>query len=104
MMAVSLLILGDVSWAVYNRILAKHNQQLNGDVSYVAHLAGAVMGLLVGFLALRNRHVEHWEIVMKVMMRGLTRRDKILFIFLQRILLPLVIILFAAAIGWNIFC
>ena len=75
MMVVSLLILGDVSWAVYNRILAKHNQELNGDVSYVAHLTGAVMGLLVGFLALRNRHVERWEIVMKVMMKGLTWRD-----------------------------
>ena len=62
MLVVSLLILGDVSWAVYNRILAKHND----DVSYVAHVTGAVMGLLVGFLALRNRHVERWEIVTKV--------------------------------------
>ena len=61
MMVVALLILGDISWAVYNRILAQHE-----DVSYVAHLAGAVTGLLVGFLALRNRHVEQWEIVMKV--------------------------------------
>ena len=64
MMVVSLLILGDVSWAVYTR----HTGEVS-DVSYVAHLAGAVMGLLVGFLALRNRHVERWEIVTKVMMK-----------------------------------
>ena len=69
MMVVSLLILGDVSWAVYNRILASTLEGENeGDVSYVAHLAGAVTGLLVGFLALRNRQVENWEIVMKVSM------------------------------------
>ena len=66
MMAVSLLILGDVSWAVYKHTIAQHHD----DVSYVAHVTGAVMGLLVGFLALRNRHVERWEIVMKVMIKG----------------------------------
>ena len=66
MMVVSLLILGDISWAVYNRVVASRHHQDTGDVSYVAHLTGALMGLLVGFLALRNRHEERWEIVMKV--------------------------------------
>jgi len=91
MMVVSLLILGDVSWAVYNYNMTSDCELgLAGsqcqNVSYVAHLAGAVTGLLVGFLALRNRQEERWEKVMK------------------RIILPLVIILFAAAIAWNIFC
>ena len=71
MMVVSLLILGDVSWAIYNRM--SDCELLVGsecqNVSYVAHLAGAVTGLLVGFLALRNRQVDTWEKVMKVRLK-----------------------------------
>ena len=31
------------------------------SVSHLAHLVGAVVGLLVGLVLLRNRRVEHWQ-------------------------------------------
>ena len=31
------------------------------NTSYEAHLTGALVGLLVGLIVLRNRRVEHWE-------------------------------------------
>ena len=61
LVAVSLLIAGDVSWAVYNRYT-----NTNTNTSYVAHLTGALVGLMVGFLVLRNRYVEPWEKILKV--------------------------------------
>ena len=61
LLAVSLLIVGDVSWAVYNRY-----SNTTTHTSYVAHLTGAGLGLMVGFLVLRNRYVEPWEKNLKV--------------------------------------
>lgn len=47
----------DVGQAIYNRyVLDKVDQ-----IGYVAHLAGAVAGLLVGINILRNLEVERWE-------------------------------------------
>ena len=31
------------------------------NTSYEAHLTGALVGLLLGLVVLRNRRVEHWE-------------------------------------------
>ena len=31
------------------------------SISHLAHLVGAVVGLLVGLVLLRNRRVEHWQ-------------------------------------------
>ncbi|XP_011259776.1 protein rhomboid isoform X3 [Camponotus floridanus] len=47
----------DVGQAVYNRYVLDTNDQ----VGYVAHLAGAVAGLLVGINILRNLEVQTWE-------------------------------------------
>ncbi|XP_066589873.1 rhomboid-related protein 2 isoform X2 [Prorops nasuta] len=47
----------DVGQAIYNRYVADTNDQ----VGYVAHLAGAVAGLLVGINVLRNLEVKTWE-------------------------------------------
>ena len=33
----------------------------DSNTSYEAHLTGALVGLLVGLVVLRNRRVEHWE-------------------------------------------
>ena len=47
----------DVGQAIYTRyVLEKVNQ-----IGYVAHLAGAVAGLLVGINILRNLEVQTWE-------------------------------------------
>ena len=37
----------------------------DSNTSYEAHLTGALVGLLVGLVVLRNRRVEHWEIWVK---------------------------------------
>ncbi|XP_011641216.1 protein rhomboid isoform X3 [Pogonomyrmex barbatus] len=47
----------DVGQAVYNRYVLDTNDQ----IGYVAHLAGAVAGLLVGINVLRNLEVQTWE-------------------------------------------
>ena len=46
----------DVGQAIYNRYMDANNQ-----VGYVAHLAGAIAGLLVGINILRNLEVQRWE-------------------------------------------
>ncbi|XP_018375919.1 PREDICTED: protein rhomboid isoform X2 [Trachymyrmex cornetzi] len=47
----------DIGQAVYNRyVLVTHDQ-----IGYVAHLAGAIAGLLVGINILRNLEVQTWE-------------------------------------------
>ena len=51
-----LLIISDVGTAVYNRL-----HEVNDQVGYVAHLAGAIAGLLVGINVLRNLEVRSWE-------------------------------------------
>lgn len=47
----------DVSQAIYSRYVSSTPNQ----VGYVAHLAGAVAGLLVGINILRNLEVKTWE-------------------------------------------
>ncbi|XP_011702330.1 PREDICTED: rhomboid-related protein 3 isoform X3 [Wasmannia auropunctata] len=47
----------DVGQAVYNRYVLDANDQ----IGYVAHLAGAIAGLLVGINILRNLEVQTWE-------------------------------------------
>ncbi|KAL0114006.1 hypothetical protein PUN28_011370 [Cardiocondyla obscurior] len=47
----------DVGQAVYNRYVLDTNDQ----IGYVAHLAGAIAGLLVGINILRNLEVQTWE-------------------------------------------
>ncbi|XP_012224628.1 rhomboid-related protein 2 isoform X3 [Linepithema humile] len=47
----------DVGQAVYNRYVLDTNDQ----IGYVAHLAGAIAGLLVGINVLRNLEVQTWE-------------------------------------------
>ncbi|XP_012524182.1 rhomboid-related protein 3 isoform X1 [Monomorium pharaonis] len=47
----------DIGQAVYNRYVLDTNDQ----IGYVAHLAGAIAGLLVGINILRNLEVQTWE-------------------------------------------
>ena len=47
----------DTGYAVYCRYV-KHR---TSNASYVAHLCGAVAGLLIGIVVLKNRKVEKWE-------------------------------------------
>ncbi|XP_018346074.1 PREDICTED: protein rhomboid isoform X3 [Trachymyrmex septentrionalis] len=47
----------DVGQAIYNRYVLDTNDQ----IGYVAHLAGAIAGLLVGINILRNLEVQTWE-------------------------------------------
>lgn len=47
----------DVGQAVYNRYVVEKEDR----IGYVAHLAGAVAGLLVGINILRNLEVQTWE-------------------------------------------
>ena len=49
---------GDTGLAIYSRY---HNPDDN--VGYVAHFAGAVVGLLLGIVTLRNLRVLKWETV-----------------------------------------
>jgi len=37
----------------------------NSSISQLAHLSGALIGVLVGLVVLRNRRVEHWEVWVK---------------------------------------
>ena len=47
----------DVGVAIYDR----YHQMANHRVSYAAHIAGAVAGLLLGLIVLRNLRVRRWE-------------------------------------------
>lgn len=53
-----ILAVTDIGTAVYNRYILKDE---NDQVGYVAHLAGAIAGLLVGINVLRNLEVRSWE-------------------------------------------
>lgn len=48
--------LSDLGTSVYRHVTNKHDQ-----IGYIAHLAGAVAGLLVGIGVLRNLKVRRWE-------------------------------------------
>ncbi|XP_012252365.1 rhomboid-related protein 3 isoform X1 [Athalia rosae] len=71
----------DVGQAVYNRYILEAKDQ----IGYVAHLAGAIAGLLVGINILRNLEVKTWE----------------KFVWWASIVTY--VILMTAAILWNIF-
>ena len=45
-------------------IWRRYDEQ-NQKVSYAAHVAGAMAGLAVGIIVLKNRKVEMWEIRLK---------------------------------------
>lgn len=49
----------DIGVAVWDRYTAKQNR-----TSYAAHVAGAVAGLLVGIVVLRNLRVRRWETIL----------------------------------------
>ena len=47
-------------------IFRRYTQDDQTNVSYVAHIFGALSGLLVGIVVLKNRKVEHWERKLKI--------------------------------------
>lgn len=47
----------DITSAIFRHL----NNELHNQVGYVAHLSGAVAGLLVGIGVLRNLKVRPWE-------------------------------------------
>ncbi|XP_037077150.1 protein rhomboid-like [Pollicipes pollicipes] len=55
-----LLASTDIGVAIYNRYATGPDQK----VAYTAHLAGAVAGLLIGHVALRNLRLLRWERVL----------------------------------------
>ena len=56
----------DTGWAIYRRY--NHNSEKSYQkISVVAHLSGAVAGLLVGIIVLKNRKVHTWEIKLKIL-------------------------------------
>lgn len=71
----------DVGQAVYNRYIMDTKDQ----VGYVAHLAGAIAGLLVGINILRNLEVKTWE-------KAVWWASMVTYV-----------VLMTAAILWNIF-
>ncbi len=75
-----------MTYGVIDTGVAMYNRHVGGDVkvSYVAHLMGAISGLLIGIIVLKNRRVEHWETKLKVVC---------VFVFL---------LLVASMIVWNI--
>lgn len=69
----------DVGVALYSRYQAEEKNK----ISYAAHFAGALAGLLVGIILLRNIRVHKWEVV------------------LGRVMLAIYILLMSFAIIWN---
>ena len=57
-----------LTYGVVDTGVAVYNRHVTGDVkvSYVAHFMGAISGLLIGIIVLKNRKVEHWETKLKV--------------------------------------
>ena len=56
----------DISQALYNRYHVEPDEKSN-KVSHVAHLSGAIGGILVGIIILKNRKVESWETKLKIL-------------------------------------
>jgi rhomboid-related protein 1/2/3 len=56
----------DIGLALYNRYHLQPDGKPN-KVSYVAHLSGAIGGILVGIIILKNRKVESWETKLKIL-------------------------------------
>ena len=79
----SVLLYGllDTGMAVYYRHVADQTVK----TSYLAHICGALAGLLIGIIVLKNRKVEHWETKLKV------------------ICVVVFVLLAVTAVLWNIF-
>ena len=60
LLAVLTFALLDTGYAFYRRYSGEHT-----SVSYVAHLVGAIVGLMVGLIVLKDRIEEAWEKKMK---------------------------------------
>ncbi|UXI14729.1 hepatocyte growth factor-regulated tyrosine kinase substrate [Sarcoptes scabiei] len=60
LLAIIIFITTDISVAVYDRYKTSQRNR----VSYSAHLAGALVGLFVGFNVLRNLKARRWEIIL----------------------------------------
>ena len=56
LIAFLLLASVDTGVAIYYRYI-----EVNTQVGYVAHIAGAIVGLLLGIVVLRNLRVRRWE-------------------------------------------
>ena len=58
-----------LTYGIVDTGVAVYNRHVTGDVkvSYVAHFMGAISGLLIGIIVLKNRKVEHWETKLKVL-------------------------------------
>ena len=56
----------DTGWAIYRRY-NQNSEKSYQKISVVAHLSGAVAGLLVGIIVLKNRKVHTWEIKLKIL-------------------------------------
>ncbi|XP_039485479.1 protein rhomboid [Drosophila santomea] len=54
LMAVILFVFCDLGYALYSRELAMHQLQTRPSVSYIAHMTGALAGISVGLLLLRQ--------------------------------------------------
>ena len=60
LLAIIVFVSTDISVAVYDRYKTSQRNR----VSYSAHLAGALVGLFVGFNVLRNLKAKRWELVL----------------------------------------
>ena len=48
-------------------LISDSSEEKYQKISIVAHLSGAVAGLLVGIIVLKNRKVHTWEIKLKIL-------------------------------------
>lgn len=59
LLAILIFVSTDVGVAVYDRYRLKKKNQ----ISYSAHLAGALVGLFIGVNVLRNLKARRWELI-----------------------------------------
>ena len=62
-------LLSVLVYTVCDTGFAMYNREMNGgsNTGYLAHLAGAGAGLLVGICVLKNRRQENWEIYLRLL-------------------------------------
>ena len=78
-------VVGMLSIDVVTVVLSALNGK-NNATSYTAHLAGAVMGVVVGLVILKNRKVEFWQIWLRIACCGFAALYLFVMIILQFIL------------------